>query len=116
MATDASQSNAFTLSIEYSGALADNSALQFSEYAASLDGWQQFFRLASDLCIRSEIDLAGTRPGEVLEIRVTPERKGSFTTTLVFVFLLSASEWIKKGAGDSYAAFRKRLLEWYRDL
>jgi len=116
MSDDSSATHSFVLSIEFSGASADRSRLNFEEYAQSLDGWQRFFRMASDLKLRAEIDFGELRLNDVLDLQIRPEREGSFLTVVEFVLLLSASEWIKKGANQSYEVCTKRLIKWFRDL
>jgi hypothetical protein len=116
MASSTVEPRQFSLVIRYAGALADEANLKLSEYASSLTGWQHFFRLASDVLIRSEAEGPSVRPNDIIEIRVGIEREGSFETVIDFVIAIAAAEWIKKGAGTTYDAFVHRLKAWFKML
>src|SRR5688572_6649984 len=74
------------LQLVFSGGHAEDGALLLDEYASSLAGWLQFFRLSGDLVLRSHPDLSHLRTDQLLRIEIRAERPGSYEA--IFEFLL----------------------------
>jgi hypothetical protein len=108
--------NGFGLQITFSGGMADRASLQLREYSASLAGWEDFFRLASELYLRSQADMSRVPSSQLVQIQIRAEKGGSYVTGLEFVFLIAATEWIKKGSTAAYERLTPLMLNWFRSL
>jgi hypothetical protein len=99
--------------IRFSGKHADAGNLDLGDYAQSIEGWHDFFRMGGDLYATS----VKTGDGEIIEtrlsIRIVAERPGSFEVVIAFILNSAASGLIGVAAQAVVKWTFKGLMKWY---
>lgn len=105
-----------SLVLRYDGGLADRGSLFLDEYAQSLEGWEQLFRLLGQLYFHTVPELRKFRSRDLLRIEVVAEEPGSFSAVLTFTLLAIAGGIIGNRADRAAVLTFAKLVEWWRDF
>jgi hypothetical protein len=104
------------LRLKFDGGLATNGSLALEDYAASLAGWNQFFRLAGDIYLRSLAVGGEANPKELLQIKIHAERPGSYEALVEFTLQAVAAGVIGNRVDAAVVWSCNRLFGWYRKV
>jgi hypothetical protein len=104
------------LTIRFSGRSAENQSLPLDQYWQSLQGWSEFFEIASAIYRRSATTNQGEPVLATMQIRIIAERRGSYDVVLGFVLSQVLQGVIGNRSDALFVWTFKALMKWTKVL
>jgi hypothetical protein len=104
------------LIIQFIGGSADAGALDLQKYALTLQGWNDYFKLAGSIYQNALANSNGQPESTNLRLEINAEEKGSFETHLEFFLTAIAAGIIGNRADGALVWTFRKLLLWCKAL